>query len=164
MAPHSVRGQAKVEVAAVAGGRRLAVSSIVFRMAYRSRHLVAKRDISPGGVITPENTDIRTATAEDPETADWAAAYGQRAVRMIPVGAVVRPGLVRPVKAACLVRRNESVVMKISGAGFQITALGQALEDGRQGDLIRVRNVDSKRVVVAKVTDDGTVQPVFGER
>ena len=72
--------------------------------------------------------------------------------------------MVRPAKGEVLVRRNKSVVMRIAGNCFQVTALGQALEDGREGDLIRVRNADSKRVVVAKVTDDGTVQPVFGER
>ena len=71
--------------------------------------------------------------------------------------------LVAPVSGE-VVRRNDSVVMRITGNLFQITALGQALENGGEGDLIKVRNVDSKRVVVARVIHDGTVEPVCGER
>ncbi len=164
MVSHGARGEAKVEVVVTAAGKTLAVSRVVFRMTYRNRRLVATRDILPGGVITPENTELRTTVTDDSEPVDWAAPYGQRAIRLIPPGAVVRTSMVRPAKGEVLVRRNKSVVMRIAGNCFQVTALGQALEDGREGDLIRVRNADSKRVVVAKVTDDGTVQPVFGER
>ncbi len=164
MVPHGARGEAKVEVMVTAAGKTLAGSRVVFRMAYRNRRLVAKRDILPGGVITPENTKLHTTTADNPEPVDWAAPYGQRAIRIIPAGAAVRRGMVRPARAEVLVRRNKSVVMRIAANCFQITTLGQALEDGREGDFIRVRNVDSKRIVVAKVADDGTVQPVFGKR
>ena len=48
--------------------------------------------------------------------------------------------------------------------GFTISGTGLALQDGRPGDFIRVRNVDSKRIVVAKVTADGTVAPVIEEK
>lgn len=157
-------GEAEVEVAAVAAGRTLAVAAVAFRMAYRHRSLVARSEIAAGAVVTPENTEIRTATGDAPEPPDWASPYGARAVRAIPAGAIVRPGLVRAAGAEVLVRRNSSVVMRITGECFQITAHGQALEDGRRGDVIKVRNTDSKRVVVAKVADDGTVEPVFGER
>jgi len=164
MLKHGVHQQARLEVAATSGGKTLATSTVLFRLAYRQRQLVAARDIPPGGVITPENTELRTGTANSPEPPDWAAPYGQRAARLIPAGAVVRTGLVRPAKADVLVRRNDSVVMRITGNLFQITALGQALENGGEGDLIKVRNVDSKRVVVARIIRDGTVQPVSGER
>ena len=164
MAKHGVPHEARVEVAAASGGATAATSTVAFRLAYRQRQLVAARDIPPGGVITPENTHLRTVTGDDPEPADWAASYGRRAARMIPVDTILRTGLVRSAKAEVLVRRNDSVVMQIAGNLFQITALGQALEDGGQGDLIKVRNTDSKRVVVARVNHDGTVQPVCGER
>jgi flagellar basal body P-ring formation protein FlgA len=59
------------------------------------------------------------------------------------------------------VHRNENVVMRIKGDGFLLTAMGLALEDGRPGAMIKVRNVDSGRVVMAKVAADGAVEPVF---
>ena len=164
MLKHGVHPQARLEVAATSGDKTLATSTVLFRLAYRQRQLIAARDVPAGGVITPENTQLRTVTGDSPEPPDWAASYGQRAARMIPAGTVVRTGLVRPAKAEVLVRRNDSVVMRITGTLFQITALGQALENGGEGDFIKVRNVDSKRVLVAKVIHDGTVQPVCGER
>ncbi|KPJ76031.1 MAG: hypothetical protein AMS14_02625 [Planctomycetes bacterium DG_20] len=164
MAKHGVDREAVVEVVAKSDDRMLTVSTVVFRMAYRQRQLVATADIPAGGVVTPENTDIRSVTGDYPEPADWAAPYGQRAARLIPVGSVVRTGLVRPATTEVLVRRNDTVLMRITGTLFQITALGEALENGGEGDLIKVRNVDSKRIVVARVIHDGTVQPVCGER
>lgn len=164
MVEHGVHREARLEVAATSGDKTLAASTVLFRLGYRQRQLVAARDILEGAVITPENTELRTVTGDAPEPADWAASYGQRAARMIPAGTVVLTGLVRPAKADVLVRRNDSVVMRITGTLFQITALGQALENGGEGDLIKVRNADSKRVVVAKVIHDGTVQPICGER
>ena len=62
--------------------------------------------------------------------------------------------------AVLLVRRNQTVVMRIQGDGFTITAVGQAMQDGRLGDLILVQNVDSKRVVTAQVQEDGSVSPI----
>ena len=60
-----------------------------------------------------------------------------------------------------IISRNDTVTMKIEGDGFTITALGQALDDGRSGAFIRVRNVDSGRIVVGKVKSDGSVEPVI---
>jgi flagella basal body P-ring formation protein FlgA len=161
LVPHGVRGQVQVEVAAMAEGRKLAAASVLFRLAYVHRQTCATRDIPEGAPITHENARIETRLADGPEPADWTPPYGLLAARLIPAGTIILPGLARAAKPELLVRRSESVVMRIIGDGFQITALGQALEDGRQGDLIRVRNVDSKRIVVAKVVGDGTVAPVF---
>jgi flagella basal body P-ring formation protein FlgA len=65
------------------------------------------------------------------------------------------------VAAGVAVRRGETVVMRLRGPGFLLTGLGQALEDGRPGGFIKVRNVDSSRVITAKVAADGSVEPVF---
>ncbi len=35
------------------------------------------------------------------------------------------------------------------------------MQEGRAGEYIKVRNVDSRRVISAKVNKDGTVEPVF---
>jgi flagella basal body P-ring formation protein FlgA len=51
--------------------------------------------------------------------------------------------------------------MKISGQSFELTVAGVALQDGKTGDLIQIRNIDSKQVVVARVLADGTCTPVL---
>ena len=42
--------------------------------------------------------------------------------------------------------------------GLQIEAMGEALQNGRSGELVRIRNIDSQIVVVGKVIDRATVQ------
>jgi flagella basal body P-ring formation protein FlgA len=41
--------------------------------------------------------------------------------------------------------------------------MGKAMEDGKAGDMIKVRNIDSQRVVLARVAADGTVEPLLNE-
>jgi len=67
-------------------------------------------------------------------------------------------------RPAVVVRRNKTVQMRIQGLGFIIVATGQALEDGRPGELIKVRNADSKRIITARVGFDGTVSPVYNNK
>jgi flagella basal body P-ring formation protein FlgA len=71
--------------------------------------------------------------------------------------------MLRAVKAEVLVRRNQGVLMRIEGAGFTVSGVGEAMEDGRAGDVIKVRNVDSRRVVSARVAGDGAVEPIIDE-
>jgi flagella basal body P-ring formation protein FlgA len=60
-----------------------------------------------------------------------------------------------------VIQRNQTVRLRVQGAGFLITGVGQALQEGRVGEYIKVRNVDSKRVVTGRVAFDGAVEPVI---
>jgi hypothetical protein len=75
---------------------------------------------------------------------------------MAPANA--RPSPPQPVT---LVRRRDVVRLVARSAHLTATALGEALEDGQEGQLIRVRNITSHRVVVGRVGADGTVEVVF---
>jgi flagella basal body P-ring formation protein FlgA len=163
LVPHEVTGEAKVEVAALAGGRRLAAQTVLFRLGYVQREAVTTADLSPGDVLTPGNVEIRTVLALAPPPDDWAPPYGFQAAQAMRIGTVVRPALVRSARPAVAVRRGENVAMRIRATGFSLRALGQALDDGRPGDLIKVRNVDSGRIVAARVAPDGDVEPIFDE-
>jgi len=163
-ATHHAEGEAKVAVVAETDGRQVGASDVLFRVTYLRRRLVAARDIGPGETISPENTRIEKTTADRPDPGRWSAPYGEKAARLIPAGGEVRPGLVRSATAEILVHRNEGVVMRVQGALFHVTALGKALENGRPGDLVKVQNVDSGRVVLARVARDGSVEPVMAER
>jgi len=164
LAPHHARGEAKVTVTVTADGQAVGSADVLFRLAYPHRRLVAARDIAPGEVIAPENTEVRLETADTPDPGDWSVPFGGTAVRAIAVGAEVLPGLVQSARAEVVVRRNEGVVMRLAGECFTVTAVGKALEDGRPGDRIRVQNVDSGRIVLAQVMHDGAVEPLMAER
>jgi flagella basal body P-ring formation protein FlgA len=42
-----------------------------------------------------------------------------------------------------------------------ITAVGKTMQDGRAGDYIKVRNADSQRIILARISEDGSVEPVL---
>jgi len=153
-----------VVVAAMAGGEEAGTKRIPFKLTYRRRQAVTTRNIAAGEKITPENTKLTYVNSDWPEDPGWTAPYGWVATRRLARGAVIQPSTIRNRTPAIAVKRNQSVVMVLEGFGFRITGLGQALEDGRPGDLIKVRNTTSKRVVTAKVTYEGSVEPVFEER
>ena len=60
-----------------------------------------------------------------------------------------------------LVKRSQKVVMRVRGPGFLIIGLGQAMQDGRRDDHIRIQNVDTRRVITARVAPDGVVEPLI---
>lgn len=60
-----------------------------------------------------------------------------------------------------LVRRGERVVMQARHGAIQANTEGEALADGRKGDVIRVKNVTSGKVIEAQVTGIGVVSSTF---
>lgn len=60
-----------------------------------------------------------------------------------------------------LVRRGEEVKIVANRDGINATAQGQALEDGAQGTVIRVRNLGSNKTIDAQVIDTGIVTSTY---
>ena len=76
-------------------------------------------------------------------------------VRDIPAGAVLRASDIRP---AWLIRKGQLVQLNWSPSpGFQISARVEAIENGRMGDPVRLKNRDSGRIISGIVTGLGTV-------
>jgi flagella basal body P-ring formation protein FlgA len=69
--------------------------------------------------------------------------------------------MVGPVRAPIIVKRNQSVLIRIESLGFLITAAGTALQDGKAGEHVKVRNADSRRIIIAKINADGSAEPVL---
>lgn len=76
-------------------------------------------------------------------------------VRDIPAGAVLRGSDIRP---AWLIRKGQLVQLSWSPTpGFQISARVEALDNGRMGEPVRLKNRDSGRIISGVVTGLGTV-------
>jgi len=156
-------GYVCVEIAAISGGRETALSRVLFKHFYNTRQLLAAADIPSGGVVTPENTKIKVISVPH-RPPEWKSPYGMICSQAVRTGTVIRPGLLKSQKPVVVVRRNQMMQMKIQMTGFSIVATGQALCDGRTGELIKVRNTDSKRIIMARVSTDGTVAPVYNKK
>lgn len=60
-----------------------------------------------------------------------------------------------------VIKRGEKVVINASGLGLQLSAAGEARQDGRAGEMIRVVNSSSHKVVMCKVVAPGLVTVEF---
>jgi len=71
-------------------------------------------------------------------------------VRDVPAGVPLRS---HDVRRALLVKRGQSVILTVSqGNGFSITARVEALQDGRMGEQVRLKNPESGRLLSGVVT------------
>ncbi|MDP1707792.1 MAG: flagellar basal body P-ring formation chaperone FlgA [Gammaproteobacteria bacterium] len=57
-----------------------------------------------------------------------------------------------------LVRRDEQVILVAEGSGMEVRMQGRALTDGVAGELIKVRNLGSKRVIEGTVVAPGLIR------
>ncbi|WP_262410537.1 flagellar basal body P-ring formation chaperone FlgA [Aquipseudomonas alcaligenes] len=83
---------------------------------------------------------------------------GMSAKRRIRAGQLLSPNLL---SSALLVKRGQRVTIRASQDGIQASASGEALSNGQLGDVIRVRNLGSEKVIDAKVIEEGVVSSTF---
>jgi flagella basal body P-ring formation protein FlgA len=151
----------RVIVEVFSGDEKIGRRFVDFRIRYLVRQAVAAADISKDSFITAENINIQTLEADRPQTAEPAGLYGMTAKRDIKQGIVITEDMLASPKQQVLVRRNQNVLIKIDYSALTVTAIGKAMDDGKAGEFIKVQNNDSKRVILAKVNQDGSVEPVF---
>lgn len=119
---------------------------------------VASRPLSVGKIIDP--TDLVMARLDMTRIPRDVAAQSDGVVghtikRGIGVGDLFRaPDLSLPFD----VTAGSSVTLRYVGRGFKATASGSALEAGRIGGAIRVRNESSKRIVAGTIVEPGLVE------
>ena len=156
-----VPGQARVQISVTAGGREIASREVSFGLKFNCRRVVSLVDIPAGTRISPENVRVESVVSGSPEPANWAAPYGQVARRHLPVNTVLSSGMTGPAAPAIVVKRNQNVIIRIESGGLAVTAIGSVMEEGCAGEYVKVKNVDSQRIILARVNEDGTVEPVL---
>lgn len=83
---------------------------------------------------------------------------GKTARRRIRADQPLSPALL---DGAALVRRGQQVKIVASQDGIQASAVGEALANGKQDEVIRVKNLRSQKVIDAKVIEAGVVSSIF---
>jgi flagella basal body P-ring formation protein FlgA len=151
--------RARVEIVVLSGSKKIGVRQVTFALIYERQQAITKVDIPAGGVIGHENIKIEKVLSNNPEPADFKAPYGLIARRALPANTVLTPNMLESIKSPIILKRNQNVIIRIERPGFLITAMGITLQDGRAGDYIKVRNTDSQRIIIARIKEDGTVEP-----
>ncbi|MBW5875505.1 flagellar basal body P-ring formation chaperone FlgA [Yersinia enterocolitica] len=119
---------------------------------------VAKNTLDHGKVVAPDDIELKKkniSTAQGGYITDPDEIIGLTVKRRIRGLQVVIPSqLEQPV----LVTRGQQVLMIAEQDGIEARMLGEALKNGRKGELIKVRNLSSKRTVAAIVDDMAKVR------
>lgn len=95
-------------------------------------------------------SNLRGAYLTDPD--DVVGLTAKRRIR--PLQPLTASQLDMPI----LVTRGQKVIMIASQDGIEARTLGEAMKNGRKGELIQVRNLSSKQIVSAVVDQSGVVR------
>lgn len=121
--------------------------------------LVPSRVIYPGETVTlaalKEVTLRSGKTRPDAVLTRENELEGKVAKRTLLPGRYIATNAIRN---AWLVEQGASVTLVFRSGGLEITAAAITLEPGSAGDLVKVRNIDSGKVLTGTVMADGSVQ------
>jgi flagella basal body P-ring formation protein FlgA len=157
----SLSNQATIRINVFVDGKEAGVREIVYRFKYDCRTAITTADIPVGTVLSADNIRIEKTLSDNPEAADWKPPYGLVARRRLPADTVLTAQMLTAIKPPVVVERNKAVIVRFENPGLVITAIGKAMQDGRTGEYIKIKNVSSQKIIVAKVNEDGTVEPVL---
>ncbi|WP_050534558.1 flagellar basal body P-ring formation chaperone FlgA [Yersinia rohdei] len=119
---------------------------------------VAKNTLERGKVVAPSDIELKKkniSAAQGSYITNPDEIVGftvKRRIRNLQI--VTSAQLEQPV----LVTRGQHVVMIAEQDGIEARMLGEALKNGRKGELIKVKNLSSKRTISAIVEDIGKVR------
>jgi flagella basal body P-ring formation protein FlgA len=121
--------------------------------------LVAAVALPAGRAIAADDLALerRDVVTTPDALSDPAAAVGQSSRRALRPGQIVQKQMLA---SPLLVRRGDTVRIVARSGPVEVTSAGEALEAGRGNDAIRVRNAATGKVIRARITGSGAVEPV----
>jgi flagella basal body P-ring formation protein FlgA len=136
-----IRVQARVEIYA---------DVVMAKTSLRRHQTIGERDVQlVNKNITLFPGDVATGLEE---------VLGKRMVLSVNPQEILRKSMV---EVPPLIRKGDRVTLLVENAHFKITGTGEAKEDGRAGERIRVINMSSQKEVFGRVVNGHTVQVDF---
>lgn len=126
------------------------------------RMVVARRRISTGQMIAPDDVEARYVTEEEAagsvESAE--SAVGRRLLYTLEPGT---PILQKYLKNEDTIKRGDEVILSYSNEGLKVTVRTVALQNAGDGDRLRLRRAGGTEEHIGVVTGAGRAVPVTGE-
>jgi flagella basal body P-ring formation protein FlgA len=123
--------------------------------------VVTRKPLGRHKPITEDDIELTTMDLSDLPSSvitDPGAVLGKRTRRAVGAQIPLRADLI---ELPPLVKRGDMVVIIAQSNGLKITTLGQVKKKGRLGERIPVVNLDSKKILHARVIDSNTVKVDF---
>jgi flagella basal body P-ring formation protein FlgA len=119
--------------------------------------IVLTRPVQRGEIITRQHLAIEKKDISSTK-GDYATVFEQvenkQAARNMPAGAILGT---RSVVEPAMIKRKDKVIIRTGQAAFLIEMSGIALMDGIKGQIIRVKNESSGRIITGTVLEPGVV-------
>jgi len=152
-------GLCPLEVEVLSQGRSVQTVPLVVQVTLTRRVVIARRTINQGAAIAAADVELTALSftrVDELGLDDVAEAVGQRAKRVISAGSLVETEML---EAVPLVLRGQLVTMTSLAGAVRVVTTGKAGDDGRRGEVIRVRAADDKKMEFdAVVVGPGEVQ------
>jgi flagella basal body P-ring formation protein FlgA len=123
--------------------------------------VVTRKPLGRHKPITEDDIELTTMDLSDLPSGvitDPGAVLGKRTRRAVGARIPLQADLI---ELPPLVKRGDLVVIVAQSNGLKITTLGQVKKKGRLGEQIPVVNLDSKKILHARVIDSNTVKVEF---
>ena len=156
---NSPLGLCPLEVEVLSQGRAVQTVPLVVQVTLTRRVVIARRTINQGAAIAAADVELTALSftrVDELGLDDVAQTVGQRAKRVISAGSLVETEML---EAVPLVLRGQLVTMTSLAGAVRVVTTGKAGDDGRRGEVIRVRAADDRKVEFdAVVVGPGEVQ------
>jgi len=123
--------------------------------------LIARHPIPRGTMIRNEDLEFALRRYSQLNHGYYSSAKSlnnMEAKRNIKIGQILTPSLIRAQK---LVLRGQHITIVAQNGGLNLRVKGKALMDGQQGQTIKVKNLNSKKLIYARVVSAGIVKVNF---
>ncbi|MEN2428622.1 flagellar basal body P-ring formation chaperone FlgA [Chromobacterium vaccinii] len=133
--------------------------AVIVRAAVGARVAVAARGLRAGEPLREEDIAWANRPVSDPADLFGAAAPPQGLASRAAI-ADGQPLRRRQLQAPLLVKRGAEARIVARQDGVEVNAAGEALDNGHQGETIRVRNLSSGKVIRGRVGPGGEIEPL----
>lgn len=131
----------------------LAVNIKIYKQIAIAKHTLKRGDILKLSDINWERRDISGLHQGYLDAID--SFIGQVTTRVI---AIRQPIIAQALAPPTLIKRGENVIILAKSGGIEVRVSGEALSDGALGDMIKIRNRTTDRVIAGKVVAKGVAQ------
>lgn len=141
-------------------GKTVSNRSIRIELEALAEVAVTTSALRRGAILGPENIELRYQDISKLKEPIFYSdeIIGKRLKRSVRLG---DPLQAHQIEFPPVIKRGERVVIKAVSRGLTLTAAGEARQDGRSGEAIRVMNSSSRKEVLCQVVAPGLVKVEF---
>ncbi|MDZ4722889.1 MAG: flagellar basal body P-ring formation chaperone FlgA [candidate division Zixibacteria bacterium] len=138
-------------------GGKIKQAQIQIRIRRYAKALVATGHIRQNDILDSSAYELKrveTTTLQENALTNGNVFIGMRSKRNLNRGQILTAEAFETIPTA---KTGDAVTIVFENAGFSVSTEGKLLQSGLKGDLVKVRNTSSGKIVIAKIVDSHSV-------